>query len=168
MTGTDATLYDLTFVDNKGQEVDLQQFEGRPVLDVNTASKCGFTPQYDGLEELHEKFQEQGLVVIGFPCDQFGHQEPGDDEEIAEFCRINHGVTFPLSSKVSVNGSDTHPVFAFLKDRAGGLLGSRIKWNFTKFLVLPDGRTVKRYAPNVTPEKIEGDIVAALAEEPVR
>ena len=168
MTGTDATLYDLTFVDNKGQEVDLQQFEGRPVLVVNTASKCGFTPQYDGLEELHEKFQEQGLVVIGFPCDQFGHQEPGDDEEIAEFCRINHGVTFPLSSKVSVNGSDTHPVFAFLKDRAGGLLGSRIKWNFTKFLVLPDGRTVKRYAPNVTPEKIEGDIVAALAEEPVR
>jgi glutathione peroxidase len=168
MTGTAATLYDLTFVDNRGQEVDLQQFEGRPVLVVNTASKCGFTPQYDGLEELHEKFQEQGLVVIGFPCDQFGHQEPGDDEQIEEFCRINHGVTFPLSSKVSVNGSDTHPVFAFLKDRAGGLLGSRIKWNFTKFLVMPDGRTVKRYAPNVTPDKIEGDIVAALAEEPVR
>ena len=163
-----SSLFDLTFVDNHGQEVDLAQFEGRPVLVVNTASKCGFTPQYDGLQELHEKFQEQGLVVIGFPCDQFAHQEPGDDEQIAEFCRVNHGVTFPLSTKVDVNGSGTHPVFAFLKDRAGGLLGSRIKWNFTKFLVLPDGRTVKRYAPNVTPEKIEGDIVAALAEEPVR
>jgi glutathione peroxidase len=164
---SDTTLYDLAFVDNRGQEVDLQQYEGRPVLVVNTASKCGFTPQYDGLQELHERFQEQGLVVIGFPCDQFGHQEPGDDEQIEEFCRVNHGVTFPLSSKVSVNGSDTHPVFAFLKDRTGGLLGSRIKWNFTKFLVLPDGRTVKRYAPTVTPDRIEDDIVAAIAAEPV-
>lgn len=161
-----ASLYDLTFVDNHGQEVDLKQFEGRPVLIVNTASKCAFTPQYDGLQELHEKFQEEGLVVIGFPCDQFAHQEPGDDEAIEEFCRVNHGVTFPLSTKVEVNGSGTHPVFAFVKDRAGGLLGSRIKWNFTKFLVMPDGRTVKRYSPNVTPAKIEGDIVAAIAEEP--
>ena len=162
MTGTDATLYDLTFVDNKGQEVDLQQFEGRPVLVVNTASKCGFTPQYDGLEELHEKFQEQGLVVIGFPCDQFGHQEPGDDEEIAEFCRVNHGVSFPLSTKVEVNGSGTHPVFRWLKSQAGGLMGSRIKWNFTKFLVSPDGRTVTRYAPTVAPAKISDDVAALV------
>ena len=161
-----SSLFDLSFVDNHGKEVDLAQFEGRPVLVVNTASKCGFTPQYDGLQELHEKFQEQGLVVIGFPCDQFAHQEPGDDETIAEFCRVNHGVTFPLSTKVDVNGSGTHPVFAFLKDRAGGLLGSRIKCNFTKFLVHPDGVTVKRYAPNVTPDRIEGDIVEAIAAEP--
>ena len=168
MTDQTDTLYDLTFVDNRGQEVDLKQYEGRPVLVVNTASKCGFTPQYDGLQELHDKFQDEGLVVIGFPCDQFGHQEPGDDEQIEEFCRVNHGVSFPLSSKIEVNGSGTHPVFAFLKDRAGGLLGSRIKWNFTKFLVLPDGRTVKRYAPTVTPDKLEGDIAAAIAEEPVR
>ena len=166
MTDQPSSLYDLSFVDNHGQEVDLKQFEGRPVLVVNTASKCGFTPQYDGLQELHEKFQDQGLVVIGFPCDQFAHQEPGGDDEIAEFCRVNHGVTFPLSTKVDVNGSGTHPVFAFLKDRAGGLLGSRIKWNFTKFLVHPDGVTVKRYAPNVTPDRIEGDIVEAIAAEP--
>ncbi len=157
-----SSLFDLTFVDNHGQEVDLAQFEGRPVLVVNTASKCGFTPQYDGLQELHEKFQEQGLVVIGFPCDQFAHQEPGDDEQIAEFCRVNHGVTFPLSTKVDVNGSGTHPVFAFLKDRAGGLLGSRIKWNFTKFLVSPDGRTVTRYAPTVAPAKISDDVAALV------
>ena len=160
------TLYDLSFTDNRGETVDLSQFAGRPVLVVNTASKCGFTPQYDGLQELHERFKDEGLVVIGFPCDQFAHQEPGDDETIAEFCRVNHGVTFPLSTKVDVNGSGTHPVFAFLKDRAGGLLGSRIKWNFTKFLVEPDGVTVKRYAPNVTPDKIEGDIVEAIAAEP--
>ena len=161
-----ASLYELGFTDNHGQQVDLGQYAGKPVLVVNTASNCGFTPQYDGLQELHEKFREQGLVVIGFPCDQFAHQEPGDDEQIEEFCRVNHGVTFPLSTKVEVNGPRTHPVFGFLKDRAGGLLGSRIKWNFTKFLVLPDGRTVKRYAPNVTPDKIEGDIVEAIAAEP--
>jgi glutathione peroxidase len=166
VTDTSGSLYDLSFTDNHGQPVDLKQFEGKPVLVVNTASKCGFTPQYDGLQELYEKFQDQGLVVIGFPCDQFGHQEPGADDEIEEFCKLNHGVTFPLSTKVDVNGSDTHPVFEFLKGRAGGMLGSRIKWNFTKFLVAPDGRTVKRYAPNVTPDKLVGDIEKAIAEEP--
>jgi glutathione peroxidase len=168
MTDSTPSLFDLSFIDNHGEEVALAQYAGKPVLVVNTASKCGFTPQYDGLQELHEKFQEQGLVVIGFPCDQFGHQEPGDDTEIAEFCRLNHGVTFPLSTKVDVNGPDTHPVFEFLKDQAGGLLGSRIKWNFTKFLVAPDGRTVKRFAPNVTPDKIVGDIEKAIAEEPAQ
>jgi len=164
---TDASpqsLHDLSFVDNHGQEVDLAQYAGRPVLVVNTASNCGFTPQYDGLQQLFEDFQEQGLVVIGFPCDQFGHQEPGDDSQIEEFCRVNHGVTFPLSAKVEVNGPGTHPVFAYLKSRAGGLLGSRIKWNFTKFLVSADGRTVTRYAPTVTPDKLTADIEKAVSQ----
>lgn len=160
------TIADFSATAIDGTTTDLADHLGKVVLVVNTASKCGFTPQYEGLESLYERFADQGLVVLGFPCDQFAHQEPGDDETIAEFCRVNHGVTFPLSTKVDVNGSGTHPVFAFLKDRAGGLLGSRIKWNFTKFLVLPDGRTVKRYAPNVTPDKIEGDIAEAIAAEP--
>ena len=133
------------------------------LLIVNTASKCGFTPQYDGLQELHERFKDEGLVVIGFPCDQFAHQEPGDDDQIEEFCRLNHGVSFPLSTKVDVNGDGTHPVFSFLKQRGGGMLGSRIKWNFTKFLVEPDGRTVKRYSPRTTPDKLVGDIEQAIA-----
>ena len=158
------SLHDLSFVDNHGQEVDLAQYAGRPVLVVNTASNCGFTPQYDGLQQLFEDFQEQGLVVIGFPCDQFGHQEPGDDSQIEEFCRVNHGVPFPLSAKVEVNGPDTHPVFAYLKRRAGGLRGSRIKWNFTKFLVSADGRTVTRYAPTVTPDKLTADIEKAVSQ----
>ena len=152
------SLFDLSFTDNRGAEVDLAQYAGHPVLVVNTASKCGFTPQYDGLQELYERFRDQGLVVIGFPCDQFAHQEPGDDTQIEEFCRVNHGVTFPLSTKVDVNGGDTHPVFAFLKERAGGVLGSRIKWNFTKFLVAPDGRTVQRYAPATKPGELVDDI----------
>ncbi|MFN8193767.1 MAG: glutathione peroxidase [Nocardioidaceae bacterium] len=161
-------MFDLSFTDNHGRTVDLADFAGRPVLVVNTASQCGFTPQYDGLQELHERFGEpalgdRGLVVLGFPCDQFGGQEPGGDDEIAEFCRVNHGVTFPLSTKVEVNGAGTHPVFAFLKDRAGGLLGSGIKWNFTKFLVSADGRSVRRYAPTVPPAKIAAD-VAELVE----
>lgn len=156
------TLFDLTFTDNHGQEVDLGQYAGRPVLVVNTASKCGFTPQYDGLQKLHEQFADDGLVVVGFPCDQFGGQEPGSDEQIDEFCRVNHGVTFPLSTKVEVNGPRTHQVFQFLKKRAGGALGSRIKWNFTKFLVSPDGSTVKRYPPTTTPEQITDDIRALL------
>ncbi len=156
------SLYDLTFTDNHGQSVPLKQFEGKPVLIVNTASKCGFTPQYDDLQKLHEEFADRGLVVLGFPCDQFAHQEPGDDPQIEEFCRMNYGVSFPLSTKVDVNGDGTHPVFAFLKERAGGLLGSRIKWNFTKFLVAPDGRTVTRYAPTTKPREMTGDIEAVL------
>ncbi len=157
-------VYDLSFTDNRGQTVDLAQYEGRPLLIVNTASKCGFTPQYDGLQELYEEFGPQGLVVLGFPCDQFAHQEPGDDAEIEEFCRINHGVTFPLSTKVDVNGKGTHPVFAFLKERTGGLLGSSIKWNFTKFLVAPDGTTVTRYAPKTKPEELTDDISAVISD----
>ncbi len=156
------SLYDLSFTDNHGEQVALGDFSGKPVLIVNTASRCGFTPQYDGLQKLYEQYGDQGLVVLGFPCDQFMHQEPGDDGQIEEFCTVNHGVTFPLSTKIAVNGSKTHPVFAFLKARAGGLLGSGVKWNFTKFLVAPDGRTVTRYAPKTVPEDLRADIEAVL------
>ena len=159
---SDATIYDLSFTDNHGQQVDLAQFAGRPVLIVNTASKCGFTPQYEGLQKMYEEFKDQGLVIIGFPCDQFAHQEPGDDAQIEEFCQINYGVNFPLSSKVDVNGSDEHPVFGFLKKQSKSPLGSRIKWNFTKFLISPDGKTVKRYAPTTTPKAIAPDVEKLL------
>lgn len=158
----DASIFELSFTDNHGQQTPLATWAGRPLLIVNTASQCGFTPHYEGLQALHERYRDQGLVVIGFPCDQFGHQEPGDDAAIEEFCRSNYGVTFPLSTKVDVNGRKTHPVFAFLKARAGGRLGSSIKWNFTKFLVAPDGRTVKRYASTTKPAAIQGDIEALL------
>mgnify|MGYP000031576141 CR=1 FL=1 len=134
MADSATSVYDLSFTSNTGEEVPLKEFEGKPLLIVNTASKCGFTPLYKGLQEIYEELGPD-LVVIGFPCDQFAHQEPGDDDQIKEFCEINCGVTFPLSTKVDVNGSNTHPVFAFLKERAGGMLGSAIKWNFTKFLV---------------------------------
>jgi glutathione peroxidase len=156
------SLYDLSFTTNRGEEVPLSQYAGRPVLIVNTASKCGFTPQYDGLQKLYEEFKDDGLVVLGFPCDQFAHQEPGDDDQIEEFCRINYGVDFPLSTKVDVNGKDTHPVFEFLKARAGGRLGSGIKWNFTKFLVAPDGTTVTRYGSRTEPSSIRGDVETLL------
>ena len=155
---SEQTFQDLTFVDNRGQTVAMADFSGRPVLIVNTASKCGFTPQYDGLQELHEEFGPNGLVVLGFPCDQFAHQEPGTDEDIEEFCRVNHGVTFPLSTKVDVNGNDAHPVFRFVKERSNGMLGSSVKWNFTKFLVAPDGETVKRYSPTTEPKDLSEDI----------
>ncbi len=159
------SIADLTFTDNHGEEVSLSAYAGNPILIVNTASKCGFTPQYDGLQQLHEEFKDRGLVVLGFPCDQFAHQEPGDDSEIEEFCRLNYGVSFPLSQKVDVNGKNTHPVFDFLKERAGGRLGSAVKWNFTKFLVAPDGQTVKRYSPATAPADLADDI-AALLEQP--
>jgi len=150
------SIYDLSFTSNTGEEVDLGAYRGKPLLIVNTASKCGFTPQYKGLQEIYDELGPE-LTVIGFPCDQFAHQEPGSDEEIAQFCERNYGVTFPLSQKVDVNGSKTHPVFEFLKSRAGGLLGSSIKWNFTKFLVGPDGTTVRRYAPKTDPQVVKID-----------
>ena len=150
--------YGLSFTSNKGELISLADFSGKPVLIVNTASKCGLTPQYEGLQELHNKYKSKGLVVIGFPCDQFAHQEPGNDAEIAEFCSLNYGVDFTLSTKIDVNGSNTHPIFKFLKKRTGGLLGSAIKWNFTKFLISPDGKMVKRYAPTVLPGAIDSDI----------
>ncbi|MFM1787113.1 MAG: hypothetical protein RL228_1063 [Actinomycetota bacterium] len=140
----------------------MSQFAGKAILVVNTASKCGLTPQYAGLQELHQKYKDKGLVVIGFPCDQFAHQEPGNDSEIAEFCSLNYGVDFTLSSKIDVNGANAHPMFKFLKKNTGSFFGSAIKWNFTKFLVSPDGKKIKRYAPTVLPNAIESDISSYL------
>ncbi len=159
------SLYELSFTDNKGNDVSLDAYRGKPVLIVNTASKCGFTPQYDGLQKLYEELGSEGLVVLGFPCDQFGHQEPGDDTQIDEFCSINYGVNFPLSTKVDVNGSKTHPVFKFLKKNAGGMLGSAIKWNFTKFLISPDGTTVQRFAPTTKPQDLKPEVIKLLNEK---
>ncbi|MEO7753870.1 MAG: glutathione peroxidase [Terracoccus sp.] len=146
-----------------GEERSLADYEGRVVLVVNTASACGFTPQLAGLEELWQTYREQGLTVLGFPCNQFGGQEPGSEEEIGEFCQKNYGVTFPMMSKVDVNGDDAHPVYEWLRSEKGGLLGSRIKWNFTKFLVGRDGAVISRYAPNTEPAKLTDDVEKALA-----
>ena len=145
-----------------GTERSLADYAGKAVLVVNTASKCGFTPQYDGLEDLYKRYEEEGLVVLGFPCDQFGHQEPGDETEIQEFCKVNFGVTFPLFSKIDVNGDDTHPLYQWLKEEKGGLGPSSIKWNFTKFLIGRDGKPVKRYSSVTKPAKIAADIEKAL------
>jgi glutathione peroxidase len=159
---TSQTLSDFTATAIDGTETDLADWAGQVVLVVNTASKCGFTPQYTGLQELQDTYGEQGFVVLGFPCDQFGHQEPGDEGEIADFCERNYGVTFPMFSKIDVNGPDAHPLYAWLKDAKGGLLGDRIKWNFTKFLIGRDGQVIDRYAPTTEPRKIASDIEAAL------
>ena len=156
------TLHDFTATSISGDEVDLADYRGKAVLVVNTASKCGFTPQYEGLEALHRRFGDDGLVVLGFPCDQFGHQEPGDEAQIADFCQLNYGVSFPMFAKVEVNGDDAHPLYRWLRSEKGGLLGDRIKWNFTKFLVAPDGTVVDRYAPSTKPQKLVGDIEAVL------
>jgi glutathione peroxidase len=152
------SIFDFSVRRNDGKELPLKDYQGKVLLIVNTASKCGFTPQYQGLEALHKKYKDKGLVVLGFPCDQFAHQEPGDDAEIAKFCEINYGVTFPLMSKVEVNGHGAHPVFAFLRKRAPGTLGDSVKWNFTKFLVARDGKEVKRFAPTTEPAELESDI----------
>ena len=179
-----AKIYDYKALSNKGVEVNLAQYEGKVLLIVNTASKCGFTPQYDGLEALYQKYKDQGLMIIGFPCDQFAHQEPGSDEQIAEFCRINHGVTFPLMKKIEVNGPNEDPVFTYLKSVAPSeeykglkakatktlLKGlsksvekdSDILWNFTKFLINRDGTVVKRFAPVAEPASFEKDIEEML------
>ena len=178
-------IYDFKALSNKGAEVDFAQFEGKVLLIVNTASKCGFTPQYDDLEALWNKYKDRGLQVIGFPCDQFGHQEPGSDEEIAEFCRINHGVTFPLMQKIEVNGPDAHPIYKYLKAQKGfqgfgkgpkaAMMkmvmkkadpdfenNSEIKWNFTKFLVSKDGSRIERFAPTIPMKTVEQAIEEML------
>ena len=157
-----ATIYDFKALSNKGTEVDFADFKGKVLLIVNTASKCGFTPQYDGLEALYKKYKDRGLVVIGFPCDQFAHQEPGSDAEIAEFCRLNHGVTFPLMSKINVNGENAHPIYKYLKSAAKGTFGDAIKWNFTKFLISRDGSKVERFAPTTKPEALDSRIAEIL------
>ncbi len=158
----DETIWGLAAKANDGKEIRFENFRGKALLVVNTASKCGFTPQYKGLERLYAKYKDEGLVVLGFPCDQFAHQEPGSDGEIAQFCERNFGVTFPLMSKTDVNGPDTHPVFRYLKRKAPGIIGSGVKWNFTKFLVSRDGETVKRFSPTTEPEKMEQAVKDAL------
>ncbi len=145
-----------------GKEMKMADTKGKVVLVVNTASKCGFTPQYAGLETLYEKYKDKGLVIIGFPCNQFGAQEPGGSGEIQEFCQVNYGVTFPIMSKVDVNGDNADPIFKYLKSQLGGILGSRIKWNFTKFLLDRNGKPVERFSPLTTPDKIEPAIQKLL------
>ena len=156
-------LLDIACITLGGESKTLADFGARALLVVNTASKCGFTPQYKGLEALWQQYKDQGLVILGFPCNQFGQQEPGDEAAISEFCELNFGVTFSLFKKVDVNGSQAHPLFAQLKKRAPGLLGAQgIKWNFTKFLISGDGKSIKRYAPTTKPEALKADIEALL------
>jgi glutathione peroxidase-family protein len=156
------TIYDFEAIDSKGVVVDFSQFKGKVLLIVNTASKCGFTPQYAGLELLHKKYKDQGLVIIGFPCNQFLHQEPGDDSDIRSFCKLNYGVSFTLMKKVNVNGKDAHAIYKYLRSKTGGFLGSRIKWNFTKFLISKEGNLIKRYSPLVQPQNMEKEIERLL------
>ena len=183
--GKSQTIYGFTAESNKGQEVNFADYKGKVLLVVNTASKCGFTPQYDGLEALYKKYEDKGLVVIGFPCDQFGHQEPGTNDEIEEFCRLNYGVTFPLMAKSDVNGENANEIFKWLYSekpfagfgdsetgkRMDGMLSRSdanytsnpdIKWNFTKFLIDRKGRVVARFEPVVTPEELDAEILALL------
>jgi len=157
------TLYDINVNTIKGDEISLDRYRGKVLLIVNTASKCGFTPQFKGLELLYEKYRDQGLEILGFPCNQFLKQDPGTDSEIVEFCSLNYGVTFPMFSKIDVNGADTHPLYSLLKSSAKGLLGSeKIKWNFTKFLVNREGRVINRYASNTEPKDLSADIESCL------
>ena len=158
------SIYDFSARDIDGNERSLADFRGKTLLVVNVASKCGFTPQYTGLEALWRADRDKGLVVLGFPCDQFGHQEPGDEAEIKNFCSLSYDVTFPMFAKIEVNGDGTHPLYQWLKSEGKGILGSEsIKWNFTKFLVGPDGQVVKRYAPTDTPARIGKDVKVQLA-----
>jgi len=157
------TLSDFTANTITGEEQPLETYAGKVALVVNTASQCGFTPQFEGLEKLHSQYADQGLVVLGFPCNQFGNQDPAENDEIGAFCQKNYGVTFPMFEKVDVNGSEAHPLFDWLRDEKSGLLGGAIKWNFTKFLIGRDGKVLKRYGSTTKPEKIASDIEAALA-----
>ncbi len=157
-------IYDFKVKDIQGKDVSLEQYAGKVLLIVNVASQCGFTPQYGGLESLYKKFKDKGFVVLGFPCNQFGSQEPGSETEIKSFCETSFGVTFPLFAKIDVNGKNTHPLYEFLKKEEKGLLGTEmIKWNFTKFLVDASGNVVERFAPNTKPEDLEKDILKLLS-----
>jgi glutathione peroxidase len=152
------TVYDFTVKKTNGQEQSLSNYEGKPMLIVNTASKCGLTPQFKGLQEMYEEYKEQGLEILGFPCGQFNNQEFDNIEETTEFCQLNYGVSFPMFAKIDVNGAKADPLFTFLKEQKGGVLTKDIKWNFTKFLVDRNGQVVKRYAPTTEPEKIKSDL----------
>ncbi len=157
-----SVIYDFSINSLQGKRVDLSLFKDKVILIVNTASQCGFTPQYEGLQELHDKYKEQGLVVIGFPCNQFGKQEPGDAKVISEGCLINYGVDFLMSEKVEVNGAGSHPIFTYLEDSLPGVFGNNIKWNFTKFLIGRDGKPLQRFAPITQPKKLEKYLKQAL------
>lgn len=161
-TASSPSFYDFEVKTPDDKTLQMKEFEGKAVLVVNTATKCGLAPQFDGLETLHQKYKDSGLVVLGFPCNQFMGQEPESNDTVEETCRINHGVTFQLTEKVKVNGPGTHPVFKYLKSELGGTFGDRLKWNFTKFLVRPNGEPYKRYAPITKPEDIEKDIKRVL------
>jgi glutathione peroxidase len=146
----------------QGKEVAMDSYKGKTVLVVNTASKCGLTPQFEGLEKLYKDYKDKGLVILGFPCNQFANQEPGDEKSISEGCLLNYGVTFPMFSKIDVNGDNAHPIYKYLKKELGGTLGSKIKWNFTKFLIDANGNPVKRFAPTTKPEKLKSHIAKLL------
>ena len=156
------SLYEFSATLNNGKNKKLSAYKGKVLLIVNTASKCGFTPQYEGLQDLYAKYKDRGFELLGFPCDQFGHQEPGSDEQIKSFCEVNYGVEFPLFAKIDVNGDGAHPLYKFLKSEKGGMLGDSIKWNFTKFLVDKHGNVIERYAPTTPPERIAPDIEKQL------
>jgi glutathione peroxidase len=151
----DSKFYQYSAKSLQGKEISMNDYKGKTVLVVNTASKCGLTPQFEGLEKLHQKYKDKGLVILGFPCNQFANQEPGDEKSISEGCVINYGVTFQMFAKIDVNGENAHPLYKYLKKELGGLFGSRIKWNFTKFLIDKNGKPLKRFGPVETPEKIE-------------
>ena len=160
-----STVYDFTATSLAGQPVELSAYKGNVILIVNTASACGFTPQYEGMEKIYQQFKDQGFVVLGFPCNQFGAQEPGSSADIGAFCQKNYGVHFPMFEKINVNGDKTHPLYQFLKSQAPGVLGSEaIKWNFTKFLIKKDGTIYNRYAPLTKPEDLVADITQLLSE----
>ena len=158
------SFYDLSINNPAGDLISMSDFKDKAVMVVNTATKCGLTPQFDGLEKLHQKYQDKGLVILGFPCNQFLNQSPESNDEVVDVCRINHGVTFPLTEIIDVNGGDAHPIFVYLKKELGGMLGSTIKWNFTKFLIDPDGNPYKRFSPKTEPEDLEADIVELLGK----
>jgi glutathione peroxidase len=154
--------YDFNINTPSGKKMEMRQYKGKVVLVVNTATKCGLAPQFDGLEKLHQQYKDKGLVLLGFPCDQFLNQEPESNETVVEACRINHGVTFQLFEKINVNGPETHPIYSYLKSELGGWFGNKIKWNFTKFLIDKNGNPFKRYSPTTQPEKLEADILRLL------
>ena len=156
------SIYDIKVKDANGNDVSLSEYKGKVLLIVNTATGCGFTPQYDGLQDLYEKYQGKGFEILGFPCNQFGNQAPGTQEEIASFCSSRYGITFRQFAKIEVNGKNQSPLYKFLKEQKGGVLGDNIKWNFTKFLVDRDGNVIERFAPTVTPEKMEKNIEEVL------
>jgi glutathione peroxidase len=159
----DAIFYSFKAKSLHGKEISMDAYQGKTVLIVNTASQCGLTPQYEGLEKLYQKYKDKGLVILGFPCNQFGHQEPGDEKSISEGCLVNYGVTFPMFAKIEVNGENAHPIYKYLKKELRGLFGSRIKWNFTKFLIDSNGQPVKRFAPTAKPEKIDSFLAKILS-----